>query len=176
MTKILYIDEGEIEERFITFLVQNNFIQCGRFLKFNLLQNRLKDSSNILRSKKDRTYCILDTDVVSPDNISNLIFNSKKIMTICKNNVFFLIQKRNFEDELKFLLDCNDLGNFFKLPHNTTKDLKTYLAQTVNYQKIISKENLIRYCSRHSFFQKLLATQGQIFQKINIIPIDSCLV
>lgn len=102
MTKILYIAEGEIEERFITFLVQNNFIQCGRFLKFNLLQNRLKDSSNILRSKKDRIYCILDTDVVSPDNISNLIFNSKKIMTICKNNVFFLIQKRNFEDELKF--------------------------------------------------------------------------
>lgn len=176
MAKILYIAEGEIEERFITFLVQNDFIQCGRFLKFNLMQNRLKDSNNILRSKKDKIYCFLDADLVSPDNISNLIFNSKKIMTICKNNVFFLIQNKNFEDELKFLLDCNDLGNFFKLPHNTTKDLKTYLAQTVNYKKIISKKNLIRYCSRYKFFKELLTAQGQNSPKINIIPISNCMI
>lgn len=176
MAKILYIAEGEIEERFITFLVQNDFIQCGRFLKFNLMQNRLKDSNNILRSKKDKIYCFLDADLVSPDNISNLIFNSKKIMTICKNNVFFLIQNKNFEDELKFLLDCNDLGNFFKLPHNTTKDLKTYLAQTVNYKKIISKKNLIRYCSRYNFFKELLTAQGQNSPKINIIPISNCMI
>jgi hypothetical protein len=140
MPKILYIAEGEIEERFIKFLVQNDFIQCGVFLKFNLMQNRLKDSSNILRSKKDKICCVLDTDLVQPANISNLIFNLKKLNVICKNNTFVLVQNKNFEDELKFLLNCNDLTKFFKLPYNTVKDLKEYLAQTVNYKKIISKK------------------------------------
>lgn len=176
MLKILYIAEGEIEERFINFLSQNNFIQSGRCLKFNLMQNYLKDNSNILRLRKDKIYCILDTDVLLADNITKLICNLKKLRNACGNNVCLLIQNKNFEDELKFILNCSNLGKFFHLPYNTTKDLKEYLAQDVDYQKIISKENLSRYCNRYEFFQEVLKNQGQLSTRVKIISIKNCMI
>ena len=49
MDKVLYIGEGEIEERFFDFLNQNDFIQPGRFRKFNLMQEKLSGVSDILK-------------------------------------------------------------------------------------------------------------------------------
>lgn len=172
MAKVLYIAEGEIEGRFINFLKQADLIQTGRFKKFNLMQNQLKDSSNILTQKFDDIYCILDTDLAAPDNIDNLVFNLKKLAGLHPKSVFCLVQNKNFEDELKFLLDCGDLGKFFKLPHNTTKDLKTYLAQSVNYEKFISKENLIRYCSRFENF----AEKVKFASQIRIVSVEKCML
>ena len=147
--KVLYIAEGEIEERFIKFLKQNNFIRAGRFKKFNLMQERLEDSCHILAKKVDKIYCVLDADIILPNTVSNLIFNLKKLRTVCKSeNIICLIQQQNFEDELKFVLQCSDLGRFFGLPHSTVKDVKNFLAQKVDYAKHISKINLPRYCSR----------------------------
>lgn len=172
MAKILYIAEGEIEERFINFLKQADLIQTGRFKKFNLMQNQLKDSSNILAQNVDAVYCILDTDLVAQDNLDNLVFNLKKLAGICPKSVFCLVQNQNFEDELKFLLDCGDLGKFFKLPYNTTKDLKTYLAQSINYEKFISKKNLIRYCNRFESF----AEKVQAVNQIRIVSVEKCMI
>ena len=99
MSKILYIAEGEIEKRFIDFLKHEEFIVAGRFAKFNLMQDKLKESNDILTRKMDKIFCILDTDVV---NISNLLFNLKKLADICPKNIFTLIQNRNFEDETNY--------------------------------------------------------------------------
>lgn len=170
MNEILYIAEGEIEERFINFLTRNSLIRLGRFKKFNLMQEKLKNSSNILTKKVSAVYCILDTDVVKPENITTLDFNLKKLAEICPKCVFCLVQNKNFEDELKFILDCRDLGIFFKLPHNTTSNLKTYLAQKVNYSKYVSRENLIRYCSRVEDF----TAEVQYF-KVRIVSIEKCM-
>ena len=170
MNKILYIAEGEIEERFINFLKQNALIKSGQFKKFNLMQEKLKDNNSILMKKVATVYCILDTDITTPENISTLIFNLKKLAEVCLRRVFCLIQNKNFEDELKFILNCHDLGAFFKLPHNTTKDIKTYLAQTVNYRRHISRTNLTRYCSRSENFQTTIQNS-----KITIVPIEKCM-
>lgn len=145
MGVIFYIAEGEIEERFFDFLKHGGFIRPGRFKKFNLTQNDLKDNSNILTTKVKQIFCILDTDCVDMEKLFN---NISKLEKICGNNVQMLIQNKNFEGELRYMLDCNDLFNFFKLPHHTTKDLKKYLAQDVDYSKFLSKDNLLRYCCR----------------------------
>ena len=170
MNSTLYIAEGEIEGRFINFLIQTALVRPGRFKKFNLMQEKLKDSNIILMKKVSAVYCILDTDVASSENIAVLVFNLGKLAEICRKRVFCLIQNKNFEDELKFILNCRDLGAFFKLSHNTTKDLKTYLAQTVNYSKRISRENLIRYGSRAENFKTVVQDS-----KIIIVSIEKCM-
>lgn len=170
MSKILYIAEGEIEERFINFLKQNALIKSGRFKKFNLMQEKLKNNNSILTKKVTTVYCILDTDITTPENISTLIFNLNKLAEVCLRHVFCLVQNKNFEDELKFILNCHDLGAFFKLPHNTTKDIKTYLAQAVNYSRHISRTNLNRYCSRSENFKTTIQNS-----KIPIVSIEKCM-
>lgn len=175
MLKILYIAEGEIEERFITFLTQNDFIQSGRFKKFNLMQDRLKNNDSLLMKKVDKIYCILDTDVINSDNISNLIFNLGKLKDICSSSVLNLIQYKNFEGELRFILNCNDLSDLFKLPYKSTKDLKTFLAQKIVYRNYINKENLLRYCTRSDNFKQELKKYNQKFP-INIVSIEKCVV
>ena len=175
MNKILYIAEGEIEERFIKFLTQNDFIQMGRFKKFNLMQNKLKDSDSLLTNKIDKAFCILDTDVVSAENISNLIFNLKKLKGIYRDNIFTLIQYQNFEDEIKFILSCNNLSKLFNTP-NTTKDIKTFLAQSIHYEKYITKENILRYCTRPDSFKEELKKCNQITSKIHIDSIKKCIL
>ena len=169
MSRILYVAEGEIEERFINFLKQHEFIPAGRFAKFNLMQDRLKDTSGILTKKVSKIYCILDTDIVNEENISNLIFNVKKLTEICPHDIFNLVQNKNFEDELRYILDYHDLGKLFNLPHNTTKDLKKYLAQTIKYENYISDKNLIKYCSRSECFKEALKGIQQSIYKLKII-------
>lgn len=176
MNNILYIAEGETEERFIKFLTQNDFIRAGKFKKFNLMQDKLTDRNSILASKVSGVYCILDTDLISPDNVSNLFFNLKKLKGICRNGIFSLIQNKNFEDELKFVFCCKDLGKLFNLTHNTTKDLKLFLTQKVNYKNYITEEKLQRYCSRPQDFQEALKNLNQSADKIRIVNIEKCIL
>lgn len=176
MNKVLYIAEGEIEERFITFLTQNDFIQTGRFKKFNLMQDELKDQDSLLTKKIDKAFCILDTDVVSKENISNLISNLKKLKKICSSDIWTLIQYRNFEDEIKFILNCNNLAKFLNIPYNTTKDIKTFLAQSIHYEKYITKENILRYCTRPDSFKEELKIYNQSTSKIRITSIEKCML
>ena len=176
MSKILYIAEGEIEERFIRFLAQNDFIQAGRFRKFNLMQNRLKMTNAILSTKFDRIYCIIDTDVLTSGNISNLIFNLKQLKSICPREIFLLIQCENFEEELKFLFNCTDLGKFFNLKYQSVKDLKIYLTQKIDYKNHITKSNLIRYCTRPEKFVEALSKFNRDKLKLQIVSVEKCIV
>lgn len=88
MTKILYIGEGEIEKRFFDFLNQNDFIQTGRFRKFNLMQEKLPDASELLKNKMGKVYCVLDTDCIETTNFDTLIQNIKLLKRICPVNIF----------------------------------------------------------------------------------------
>ena len=174
MSTVFYIVEGEIEKRFIQALQQMSWIQIGRVLKFNLMQEILKDTNNILTRKIHKIYCIIDTDCAETSNIEKLCFNLKKLRSICQNNIFCLVQNKSFEDELKYLLDCNDLAKVFKLKYNSLKDIKTYLSQTVKYEGYITKENLVRYCSRSEDFTLLLNHQNK--SQIKIITFEKCLI
>ena len=156
MTKILYIGEGEIEERFFDFLKRNNFIQLSLFKKFNLMQEKLSDSNDLLKKIKDKVYCVLDTDCIETTNFDTLLHNVKMLRSICPRNIFLLIQNKNFEDELLYVLDCKNLCDKFNLKHGTQKDLKKHLAQSVSYSRIISKKNLVRYCRRPEEFKEEL--------------------
>ena len=122
MTKVLYIGEGEIEERFFGFLNQNDFIQPGRFRKFNLMQTKLLRSNDLLKSFRDKVYCVLDTDCIETTNFDTLFHNVKMLRSICSGNVFLLIQNKNFEDELSYVLECKNLCEKFNLKHSTRKD------------------------------------------------------
>lgn len=156
MSNILYIGEGKIEKIFIGFLKDSNFIRAGRFKQFNLLQNAIKDSDSILTFKADKIFAILDTDCIDDKFLNNLVQNIIKLRGISKNKVGLLIQNQNFEDELRYVLNCRDLGKFFKLKNQTTEDIKRYLSSNVNYSKCISREKLFRYCTRpEKFMQEL---------------------
>lgn len=178
MSKILYIAEGETEERFIKFLTQNDFIQPGRFKKFNLMQKKIQSSDSLLSKRVDKIYCILDTDVKSKDNVETLLFNLKKLKGISSgaDSILSLIQCDNFEDELAFVFSCSDLGKFLKVPHNTKKDLKTFLAQKIMYNNYITRENLIRYCTRPDNFKTILQEMNFQPSKICIETIEKCMI
>lgn len=173
MTKVLYIGEGEIEERFFGFLNQNDFIQPGRFRKFNLMQTKLLRSNDLLKSFRDKVYCVLDTDCIETTNFDTLFHNVKMLRSICSGNVFLLIQNKNFEDELSYVLECKNLCEKFNLKHSTRKDLKKNLAQSVSYSRIISKKNLIRYCRRPEEFKDELKNRHHESLERKIVLFES---
>lgn len=175
MNSVLYIAEGEIEEFFIDYLKEKSFILPGRFEKFNLMQNILKDTDRILTNKVDKIFCILDTDNTGTIFLERLHKNVKKLGEISKRKIYLLVQKEKFEDELKFILDTNDLAVFFKLKNHSLADIKRHLAGNVNYDKCISKENLKIYCSRYQAFQNLLATNKFPTSKIEFVSITACM-
>ena len=121
---------------------------AGRFRKFNLMQDKLSSSSDLLKKIMDKVYCVLNTDCVAATNFRTLAHNVKLLKSICPVNIFLLIQNKNFEDELSYVPECNNLCDKFNLKHSSQKDLKRHLAQSVSYSKIVSKENLTRYCRR----------------------------
>ena len=82
MTRILYIAEGEIEERFFDFLKVSDFICSGRFRKFNLMQEKLSGASDILKKIMGKVYCVLDTDCIEATNFDTLIQNIKLLKRI----------------------------------------------------------------------------------------------
>ena len=173
MDKVLYIGEGEIEERFFDFLNQNNFIRLGRFRKFNLMQEKLSGARDILKKIMDKVYCVLDTDCIEATNFDTLIQNIKLLKRICPRNIFLLIQNKNFEDELSYVLECKNLCDRFKLKHSTKKDLKKYLAQSVSYSRIISKNNLVRYCQRPEEFKDELKNRHHKSLERKIVLFES---
>ena len=173
MTKVLYIGEGEIEERFFDFLNQNNFIQLGRFRKFNLMQEKLSGASDILKKIMDKVYCVLDTDCIEKVNFDTLVYNIGLLKRICPRNIFLLIQNKNFEDELSYVLECKNLCEKFKMKHSTQSDLKRHLAQSVSYSRIISKNNLVRYCRRPEEFKDELKNQRQKLDDKKIVLFES---
>lgn len=176
MDKILYIAEGEIEQRFFDFLKRNDFIQPGRFKQFNLMQNELSDSHDILKSNMGKIYCVLDTDCADEINFHTLEHNVKMLRRICPKNVFLLIQHKNFENELSYVLECKNLCRRFNLKYNTEKDLKRYLAQSVIYSGVISKENLTRYCRRPEEFKaKLQSRNCHLVEKKVVLFQSSCM-
>ena len=173
MAKVLYIGEGEIEERFFDFLNQNDFIQPGRFRKFNLMQKILSSASELLKKKMDKVYCVLDTDCIEAINFDTLIQNINLLKRICPVNIFLLIQNKNFEDELLYVLVCKNLCDKLNLKHSTQKDLKKHLAQSVSYSRIISKENLVRYCRRPEDFKTELKNQNKNSLERKIVLFES---
>ena len=176
MTKILYIGEGKIEERFFDFLRQNDFIQPGRFRKFNLMQEKLPNAGELLKNKMGKVYCVLDTDCVETANFDTLIQNINLLKRICPKNVFLLIQNKNFEDELLYLLGCKNLCDKFNWKYITQKDLKRHLAQSVSYTGFISRKNLVRYCRRPEEFKAELKKQKQnSVEKMIVLFESSCI-
>lgn len=173
MARILYIAEGEIEERFFDFLKVSDFICSGRFRKFNLMQERLSGASDILKKIMDKVYCVLDTDCIEKVNFDTLVYNIGLLKRICPRNIFLLIQNKNFENELSYVLECKNLCGKFNLKHNTQKDLKRHLAQSVSYVGIISKENLVRYCRRPEEFKAELKNQKPKLDDKKIVLFES---
>ena len=133
MNKVLYIAEGEIEERFVKYLTSNDIIMSGRFYKFNLMQEKMKDTNSILTRTVDQICGIIDIDCMEIKNLDKLMHNIDKLKYICPE-IYILVQNKNFEGELRYILNRKDLCEYFRLKNKTTKDLKVFLAQSVNYK------------------------------------------
>ena len=61
----------------------------------------------------------------------------------------------------------------FKLKHSTQSDLKRHLAQSVSYSRIISKENLVRYCRRPEEFKDELKNRHHESLERKIVLFES---
>ena len=57
---VLYIVEGEIEERFFRQMIRLYYIRPGRIKIFNIMQNELSNSDNIMMKKYDLIFCVID--------------------------------------------------------------------------------------------------------------------
>lgn len=168
MNKFLYIVEGEIEDRFLNQVKEDDYIIAGRVRKFNLMQKKLSAKNSILNTKYDEIFCIIDTDRVDTPNLQVLRDNLKQLQKIGK--IVLLIQHQNFEDELLYMVNSRNiktLCTMFNLSHGTVKDLKEFLNQKIRYQKYISKEMMRRYCARPEVFKRHLEeTRSTINTKI----------
>ena len=174
--KVLYIAEGETEEKFIKYLIGDKFIQMGQFKKFNLMQNKLQKNNSLLAKKRDKILAIIDTDCLEAENIDRLISNISLLKLLCSTKLYILVQNKNFEGELRYILNHKNLNEYFGLKNKTFRDLKVFLAQSVNYKNHISSDNIKRYCCRfESFIDKLKECKKAISEKM-IVSVEICLI
>ena len=175
MNKVLYIAEGETEERFVKYLTSNDIIMAGRFAKFNLMQDKMKNTNNILTRTFEKVCGIIDTDCMEIENLDKLIHNVDKLKYICPK-IYILVQNKNFEGELRYILNHKNLNEYFGLKNKTSRDLKVFLAQSVNYKNHISSDNIKIYCCRfESFIDKLKECKKAISEKI-VVSVEICLI
>ncbi len=164
MTKTIYIVEGEIEERFFDFIIQNDYIAPGRITIFNLMQDELRETNAIFTKRIGKVFAILDTDKTGIDNLMTLEHNVSMLKTVCQKHLSLLIQNQNFEDELRYMLSCQSLQALCQklgIRHCTRTDVKTFLSQSVHYKQLISTKQLQRYCTRQGSFLNLIPNSLQ---------------
>ena len=167
ITNILYVVEGEIEDKYLNQLKSENRVKSGRVKKFNIMQVSVKPTDDIMKRKVSIIYCIIDTDCIDAANINTFVDNVKMLSTIGK--VVVLVHNRNFEDELVYMLQAGTikrLCDIFNVSNKTTKDLKSFLATNQGYTKKIAKEHLVRYCERPESFCEIVL--NKIPKKIRI--------
>ncbi len=168
MKKCLYIMEGETEKRFLEELKANDWIIPGRTRKYNLMQNRIKPTDSIVAMKYTRVICIIDTDNVEKTNLDNLYWNLKQLKGICPAPEI-LVQNKNFEDEIQYLLHLKNVRKSFGHQFAGSKDLKKFLAQDVVYNGNIEEKDLQGYCSRNQEFIDIWNKQSWAGRKVNFI-------
>ena len=154
MDTCLYVAEGEIEKRFLTELKQLECIIPGKFCKFNLMQKRVKNSDNIMAKHYSRIICIIDTDCAETVQLDNLKYNLNALTSICEK-LDVMVQNKNFEDELKRLMNTNNLLTAFNQKFEGIKDLKKFLSQKINYNNYLGVDRLFLYCQKYQGFEQL---------------------
>ena len=164
MTKILYVMEGEIEDRFILQMQRMKKLSLGRRIKFNLMQREIKHSDNIMTAKYDKVACILDTDESGPHELNKLQHNVKMLKQIAKSGILIMAQRYNFEDELKRMSGNNRLNEILNLKKSGLKDVKKFLAQDVDYSALRNVD-FLKYISRTNDSYEELKTCGISFSK-----------
>jgi len=164
MIKILYVMEGEIEDRFILQMQRMKKLSLGKRIKFNLMQREIKQSDNIMTAQYDKVACILDTDESGPHELAKLQHNVKMLKQIAKSGILIMAQKYNFEDELKRMFGSNKLNELLNLKKSGLKDVKKFLAQDVDYSALRNVD-FLKYISRTNDFYEELKTCGISFSK-----------
>lgn len=154
MDTCLYVAEGEIEKRFLTELKQIGYIVPGKFCKFNLMQKRVKNSDNIMAKHYSRIICIIDTDCAESVQLDNLKYNIDALTSICEK-LEVMVQNKNFEDELKRLMNRSNLLTAFNQKFEGIKDLKKFLSQKISYAKCLDKNRVSLYCQKYQEFEQL---------------------
>lgn len=172
MGRIIYIVEGEIEERFLKQKIRFNDIIAGKVYVFNLMQKLISDSSCIMTRKCDKVFCILDTDVVEKKNMEYLQKNCKKLKEL-SNNIFLMAQTKNFEDELRFMLNTKDIASTLGIKYANVRTIKLFLAQTVEYSRV--ELDLNKYCQRAIDFEETIKHHGICLVKgVRIADVSQC--
>lgn len=170
MNKIIYIVEGQIEDKFFKQMRESDLFSPGKIFIFNLMQEKLKPSSNILTKKLDEVNAVIDTDIINEGNLENLYHNLRILKSI--GNIKIWVQNENFEDELCYIMHCKNiaaLGKLFKLKNTTLKGVKAYLSQDIRYREYISVNNIKYYCVRGEMFKEMFVKKyklkGVVFKK-----------
>lgn len=147
-----YIVEGETEKTFLGFLKESNHIAPGKIRIFNLMQKKLSPAQDFLSIRNAELFCIIDTDILSKDNLQCLSTNIRTMKkSIRQQNIKLFAQNKNFEDELCRLLDCktSELPKKLHCKEQGTKQLKRELANMSidKYQKLFASAPLHTYCT-----------------------------
>lgn len=163
MNKLLYIMEGEIEERFVFQMQKLNNLMPGKRMKFNLMQKKIKQTDNIMTSQFDKIICILDTDLSGENELKKLSFNVTMLKQIAKSSILIAAQIYNFEDELKRMAGTNKLHETLNLKNASLKDIKKFLAQNINYSNM-KNIDFSKYISKtNDFYEKIIAPHNIVF-------------
>lgn len=158
MSRVIYIVEGKTESVFIKQMIDLDYTEPGKVFELNLMQQKIKPTDNIMSRKVALVNAVIDTDVAYAVNLECLKHNIKILTSIGKVKLW--IQNSNFEEELCYMLRCNNiaaLGNKFSLKNPSLRWVKNYLAQSVRYANYIKREDFSRYCVRSDKFGEMIA-------------------
>lgn len=158
----LYIVEGEIEEQFIHFLISKHYIKPGKIHIFNLMQQELKQSNNILTKQHDKVFCIIDTDCTEKPCIEKLCHNYK-ILCQANTTVKIIPQHHNFEEELSHITGKKNLNEALGISHSGKQNLKRKLSN-YKYDNII-KKSPSNYCTDTDNIKSIINHHGYSIKK-----------
>lgn len=129
--KVFYLAEGECEEKLIKALkMQPPLILPGSVKKFNVVQEKIKESRMMQLDPGSEVVLVFDTDIEETEILKQNIELLKKYCA--RVEVLTVVQVLNFEDEIERATDVDHAPDFtrsasvsdFKSAVNRMKDVE----------------------------------------------------
>ncbi len=164
--KIRYLVEGDCEKH---FLKENNglkppFFEIGKVEVFNVLSKSISARKIMTIERNTLLVFVFDTD----KNVDlNVINENIKNLNKYKVNYIFVLQDKNFDDEILNSTDIKRLKDLFNCKRDS--DFKEYFLKANNIFNTLKNHNFDIgkfwiYKNKNNHFEKFIS-QGELIKK-----------
>ena len=163
-SKFIYFVEGECEKHLISEnnRLPNPYLKVGRVEVFNFLTKDISVRKIISIDKNSLVVIIFDTDINCDLKI---IERNTKMLDKYKVNYIFILEDKNFEDEILNATDVKQLKDLFKSKSNS--DFKKDFVKANNVFSTLNRHNFNIdkfwcYKNKNEYFKDFISQGGLI--------------